>query len=46
MPDKAAWSQAADACVAGAVPAAQNGFKVELLRRTVLRALTQAGGVA
>jgi xanthine dehydrogenase YagS FAD-binding subunit len=46
MPDDAAWSQAADACIAGAVPATQNGFKVELLRRTVRRALAQAGGVA
>jgi xanthine dehydrogenase YagS FAD-binding subunit len=46
MPDEDAWSAAADACVAGAVPASQNGFKVQLLRRTVQRALAHAGRVA
>ena len=35
------WQRAAEKCIEAAAPAAQNGFKVELLRRIVIRALTR-----
>jgi xanthine dehydrogenase YagS FAD-binding subunit len=37
---------AADALVQGAKPTSQNGFKIELARRAVVRALTTAAGLA
>ncbi|MEU5696954.1 xanthine dehydrogenase family protein subunit M [Actinosynnema sp. NPDC020468] len=43
--DAASIGGAADAAVRGAVPREHNGFKVELLRRAVTRALTDLGGV-
>jgi xanthine dehydrogenase YagS FAD-binding subunit len=39
-----AWQAAADRAVEGAQPLTHNAFKVELLKRTVFRALAQAGG--
>ena len=39
----ASYRTAADAALAGAVPRAHNGFKVELARRTLVRALSRAG---
>jgi xanthine dehydrogenase YagS FAD-binding subunit len=41
-----AWERAAGQCIADATPAPQNGFKVELLRRAVIRALARVGGAA
>ena len=38
------WHRAAEKCIEGAVPAGQNAFKVELLRRMVIRALTRVAG--
>lgn len=38
-PDTDAWNDAADRAIEGARPLAGNGYKVELLRRTVIRAL-------
>ena len=35
------WHRAAEKCIEAAAPAAQNGFKVELLRRMLIRALTR-----
>ncbi len=40
------WHRAAAKCIEGAAPASQNGFKVELLRRTIIRALARIGGAA
>jgi xanthine dehydrogenase YagS FAD-binding subunit len=40
--DAAAWQAAADTAVAGARPLAGNAYKVELLRRSVIRALQMA----
>jgi xanthine dehydrogenase YagS FAD-binding subunit len=42
--DRAAWHEAATQAVAGATPLSGNHFKVELLRRTVVRALEMACG--
>ncbi len=39
-----AWQAAADRAVEGAQPLTHNAFKVELLKRTVFRALAQVGG--
>lgn len=41
-PDAAAFSQAADAALADAKPSGNNGFKIELARRIVVRAFTLA----
>jgi xanthine dehydrogenase YagS FAD-binding subunit len=41
-----AWRIAADLSVDGALPLPKNAYKVELLRRTVFRALEQVGGSA
>lgn len=38
-PDRDAWRSAADRAIEAARPLAGNGYKVELLRRTVIRAL-------
>jgi xanthine dehydrogenase YagS FAD-binding subunit len=38
--------RAGEAAVQGAVPLAHNGFKIELARRAVVRALETAGGMA
>lgn len=40
------YGLAAEAALRGAVPRRHNGFKVELARRTLLRALTVVGGMA
>ncbi len=45
-PDPASFRAAADAALAGAVPRAFNGFKVELAKRTLVRALARAGAIA
>lgn len=45
-PSSATFAAAAALAVEGAKPLAQNGFKIELLRRAVLRALTTIGGQA
>lgn len=42
----AAFGAAADLLLQGARPASQNGFKVELARRAIVRALQTAGGHA
>ena len=42
-PDRSTWQAAADLAIEGARPLAGNHFKVELLRRTVVRALEMAG---
>jgi xanthine dehydrogenase YagS FAD-binding subunit len=39
-----AWQAAAARAVEGAQPLTRNAFKVELLKRTVFRALAQVGG--
>ena len=41
-PDRARFAAAADALLAGARPLAHNGFKVEMARRAIIRALGQA----
>ena len=41
-PDASAFSHAADAALADAKPSGNNGFKIELARRIVVRALTLA----
>jgi xanthine dehydrogenase YagS FAD-binding subunit len=43
-PGVASYMAAADAAVEGAVPRQYNGYKIELTRRTVLRALESLGG--
>jgi xanthine dehydrogenase YagS FAD-binding subunit len=40
------YRAAADAALAGAVPRTHNGFKIELAKRTLVRALTIAGATA
>jgi len=45
-PDAASFRAAADAALAGARPRAHNGFKIELAKRTIVRALTRAGAMA
>jgi xanthine dehydrogenase YagS FAD-binding subunit len=42
-PGRTAWEEAADRAVDGASPLPGNRYKVELLRRTVIRALEMAG---
>jgi len=42
VPDAATFARAADAALAGAQPQSQNGFKIELARRCLVHALTQA----
>jgi xanthine dehydrogenase YagS FAD-binding subunit len=44
--DAAAIERAAQACVSGAKPLQHNAFKVELVKRSVARALQTAGGIA
>jgi len=44
--DREAFRAAADAALAGAIPRAHNAFKIELAKRTVVRALTRAGALA
>jgi xanthine dehydrogenase YagS FAD-binding subunit len=44
--DGSAWQAAADRAIEGARPLSGNHFKVELLRRTVVRALDMTGGPA
>ena len=41
-PEEAAYRAAADAALAGAQPQKHNGFKVELAKRTLVRALAEA----
>lgn len=41
-----AWQAAADAALEGAVPRRHNGFKIELAKRTLRRALARAGALA
>jgi xanthine dehydrogenase YagS FAD-binding subunit len=41
---EASWREAADRAIDGAQPLTDNAFKVELLRRTVFRALQHVGG--
>ncbi|KJK33528.1 FAD-binding molybdopterin dehydrogenase [Lentzea aerocolonigenes] len=43
-PSEALWAQAAEVAAEGAHPLAHNGFKVELLKRTVERQLRVVGG--
>jgi len=43
---EAAFRQAAELAATGTKPLSRNGFKIELLKRTVLRALRDAGEVA
>lgn len=45
-PDTAAFAEAAGLAMQGATPLAHNGFKIELLRRAVRRALETVGGAA
>jgi xanthine dehydrogenase YagS FAD-binding subunit len=42
--DRGAYRAAADVALAGAIPRSDNAFKIELARRTIVRALTRAGG--
>jgi len=42
-PGRTAWEEAAARAVSGAKPLSGNGYKVELLRRTIVRALEMAG---
>ncbi len=44
--EPAAYRDAADAALAQALPRRHNGFKVELAKRTLVRALTRAGALA
>jgi xanthine dehydrogenase YagS FAD-binding subunit len=41
-PGRTTWERAAEAAIHGARPLSRNGYKVELLRRTVIRALEMA----
>jgi|SRR5438105_4145609 len=45
-PDGSSFRAAADAALAGAVPRAHNRFKIELAKRTLVRALTRVGAMA
>ena len=45
-PGNAAFESAAEAAITGARPYRQNSFKVDLVRRAVVRALSEAGGNA
>ncbi|MBB2991538.1 xanthine dehydrogenase YagS FAD-binding subunit [Mycolicibacterium iranicum] len=42
VPDRAVFADAAEALVHGAAPLSQNGFKVMLMKNSVVRALSQA----
>jgi xanthine dehydrogenase YagS FAD-binding subunit len=42
----AAYHAAANAALAGAIPRAHNAFKIELAKRTLMRALARAGALA
>jgi xanthine dehydrogenase YagS FAD-binding subunit len=42
----ATCTAAAEAALAGAIPQRDNAFKIELARRTLIRALTTVGGIA
>jgi xanthine dehydrogenase YagS FAD-binding subunit len=44
-PGMETWRAAADASIAGAVPRRHNRFKVELLKRTLIRTLAELTGV-
>jgi xanthine dehydrogenase YagS FAD-binding subunit len=44
-PSAELFGKAAEAAVAGAKPQNYNGFKIELVKRTIVRALTIAGGL-
>ena len=44
LPGQTAWAAAAGLAITGARPLAGNHFKVELLRRTMIRALVMAAG--
>jgi xanthine dehydrogenase YagS FAD-binding subunit len=44
--DRNAWEQAGDRAIEGAKPLSGNRYKVELLRRTVIRTLEMAGEMA
>ena len=44
--NQAAFQAAANTAVAGAKPQKYNGFKVELAKRTIVKALTTVGGMA
>jgi xanthine dehydrogenase YagS FAD-binding subunit len=43
-PSESLWTEAAERAAEGAEPLAHNGFKVELLKRTVARQLRVVGG--
>ncbi len=43
--DPAVYRAAAEAALAGAVPRAHNAFKIELAKRTLVRALSRAGAI-
>jgi len=45
-PDRSVYRVAAEAALAGAVPRTHNAFKIELAKRTLVRALSQAGALA
>jgi xanthine dehydrogenase YagS FAD-binding subunit len=45
-PDAKTWRMAADAALADAVPRAHNAFKIELAKRTLVRALDRAARLA
>jgi xanthine dehydrogenase YagS FAD-binding subunit len=45
VPGSAAYHAAANAALAGAVPHAHNAFKIELAKRTVMRALARAAAL-
>ncbi|WP_375506418.1 hypothetical protein [uncultured Nostoc sp.] len=44
--NQATFQAAADAAIAGAKPQKYNGFKVELAKRTIVKALATVGGMA
>jgi xanthine dehydrogenase YagS FAD-binding subunit len=43
--DKNVFADVAEAALVGAIPQRENAFKIELVRRTLLRALTTVGGL-
>jgi xanthine dehydrogenase YagS FAD-binding subunit len=45
-PEPSAYRAAADLALAGAVPRAHNSFKIELAKRTLVRALSRVGAMA
>jgi xanthine dehydrogenase YagS FAD-binding subunit len=44
--ERSVYREAADVALAGAVPRADNAFKIELAKRTLVRALTRTGALA